>query len=285
MSIYRLRKLFIFNLVFVALLNSYSNAQIKQSTSKPANDTTKKNEWEADIDYITKSVFLGRTDSLPSGYLTPAIAFYHKSGLYGILATAILQQNTGSFYNATSITGGYDKELSHHFLGEVELTKNFFPNNNSSSINDNILFDGKASIANYNAIINSKLTFHLFFSNNIDEAFVLKESHPFYNYFILNLNDSLFITPTFRISAGTQEYYVTYTSTVEKKFGKKKTVESIDIKSLFQIMDYELSLPVYYYYHRFYVDLTPVYSIGINIPGRATSLNIFYVDIGAGITW
>jgi hypothetical protein len=256
-------------------------------------DSTAKTEWDVTLDYYTRSVFLGRTDSAGSGYYMPSITVNLKSGFFFSLAPTLFQQNTVNAYGGLSLIAGYDKSLSDNFDLDIQLIKNFYPAL-SRRVNSNVTFEGEAALDYINDIVTSEISPQLLinkssFDNRPDYVFTLTESHPFYFYALLSLNDSLSITPSAAASAGTQNFYVSYVNTKnlaehpkEEEALKKVATKAEKVASEAKILDYELSVPVSYYLGHLIVTITPLYSIGENIIGRTTPLSLWSADFSIG---
>jgi len=269
-------------------LNNPGQPPIPANSTKK-DSTTAKTEWDVTLDYYTRSVFLGRTDTIGSGYYLPAIAVNLKSGLFFELAPSLFQQNTPKAYGGLTISGGYDKTLSNNFAIDFQLIKNFFPSsaNASRRINSTVTFEGEAGVDYINEIVTSELIPQILFNkssfdNTPDYVFTLTESHPFYIYAALSYKDSLSITPSASVSAGTQNFYFAYFNTKVLADHPKAVIKRTKLASEGKILDYELSVPISYYWGHLVVTATPLYSIGENILGRTTPLDVWSADIGVG---
>ncbi len=238
----------------------------------PKTDSTTRTEWDVTLDYYTRSVFLGRTDSIGSGYYMPAIAVNLKSGLFFSLAPTLFQQNTKQAYGGLSLIGGYDKTISDNFTIDIQLIKNLYPAA-TRRVNSTVTFEGEAALDYINDIVTSEISLQFLinkssFDNTPDYVFTLTESHPFYLYALLSLNDSLSITPSASVSAGTQNFYFGYVNTEvlaehpkEEAALKKAATKLEKAASEAKILNYELSLPVEYYLGHLIIYVTPMYDI------------------------
>lgn len=259
------------------------------SSHKAKVDSTKRTEWDLTLDYYTRSVFLGRTDSIGSGYYLPAIALNLKSGFFFSIAPTLFEQNTVRAYQGLSLMAGYDKAVSSNFDIDIQLIKNSFPTT-STRINSTVTFEGEAAVDYINEIVTSELNFQLLVNksaldNSPDFITTLTESHPFYLYAMASYKDSLSITPTASASAGTQNFYFSYFNTKYLSEHPKRLVRRTALVSAEKILDYELSVPINYYLGHFIFNITPLYSIGENIIGRTTPLDLWSADIGIGYRW
>jgi hypothetical protein len=277
-------------IIGVTTMQGFAQQGIKIEGKK---DSTTKTEWDITLDYYTRSVFLGRTDSAGSGNYMPAITVNLKSGFFFSLAPTLFQQNTSNAYSGLSLMAGYDKSLSDNFDIDIQLIKNFYPPA-SRRVNSTVTFEGEAALDYINDIITSEISPQFLvnkstFDNTPDYVFTLIESHPFYLYTLISLNDSLSITPSASVSAGTQNFYISYVNTKdlaehpkEEAALKKAANKAEKVASEAKILDYELSLPVSYYWGHLIITVTPLYSIGENIINRTTPLPLWSADFGIG---
>lgn len=293
---------FILLIVIVGVTAVYSKAQT--TAKNPGKSDTKvdsaRTEWDITLDYNTRSVFLGRSDSIGSGYYMPSIAVNLKFGLFFSLAPTLFQQNTSNAYSGTTLTAGYDKSISNNFAVDIQLIKNFYPTL-SRRVNSTVTFEGEGAFDYINNIITSEISPQILinkssFDNTPDYVFTLTESHPFYIYAMLSYKDSFSITPSASVSAGTQNFYISYVNTKnltehpkEEAALKKLATKAEKMASEAKILGYELSLPVSYYLGHLVVTITPYYSIGENIItlnqnnfGKTTSANYLWADLGIG---
>jgi hypothetical protein len=257
------------------------------------NDSIAKTEWDLTLDYYTRSVFLGRTDTVGSGYYMPAFAVNLKCGLFFMLDFTLFQQNTVRPYQGLSLTAGYDKTLSDNFAIDFQLIKNSYPST-SARVNSTVTFEAEAALDYINDIVTSEISPQLLINksaldNTPDYVFTLTESHPFYIYAGLFYKDSLSITPSASVSAGTQNFYFGFVNTEllaehpkEEAAIKKAANKLAKVASEAKILDYELSLPVSYYLGHLIVTITPLYSIGENVIEKSNPQSIWSADFEIG---
>jgi hypothetical protein len=277
-------------IVCVATLQGLAQPGVKKVAK---NDSTAKTEWDVTLDYYTKSVFLGRTDTIGSGFYIPAFAVNLKSGLFFSLDFTLFQQNTVKPYGGLSLTAGYDKNLSDNFAIDIQLIKNSYPST-STRINSTVTFEAEGALDYINNIVTSEISPQLLINkspldNTPDYVFTLTESHPFYIYAGLSYKDSLSITPSASVSAGTQNFYFGFVNIEllaehpkEEAAIKKAANKLAKVASEAKILDYELSLPVSYYLGHLIVTITPLYSIGENVIEKANPQSVWSADFEIG---
>lgn len=246
------------------------------------------------IDYLSNAVYYGRKDSFALPYITPAISYHDKSGLY-IEGSLSYLAGTGSQVDAGSLTAGYEfSSLNEKISGDVYASK-FFVNNSSYSVRGEVNAATGGSLY-YNTgplTLNSGLD--VSFSSKTDIALNFGLSHLF------EFGDGHWsLTPSAIVNAGTQNFYQNYLTNRKYSLKRKRriiqnsgTIKVIVINKSFSVLDYELSVPLNYASHKWGLFFTPTfsipestikYSLNNGATYRTENLsNTFYVEIGGYI--
>lgn len=254
----------------------------------------------ADLSYASDWVFAGRKDSVKAPYLTPAIGYYHKSGLFVKASlsylTAAAQQRVDMF----GLSGGYFFQKRNFYAGVN--TSGWFFNDSSYTVQSAVRFNGNV-FAGYDFGIADLMLGGTIMTGSSTSDFLAgaELSHMFFT-----AADRLKITPSVYLLMGTQQYYNEYYSTrssgIKGRGGQGQgsgsgsggssqtvqTVVTIDNSRQFQALAWEFSLPVSYTIKKLSLHINPVYAIPVN-PSVVTidqtqykeSLsNVFYLTAG-----
>ncbi len=216
----------------------------------------------ASLDFVNNYVYVGRPSRTTFPYLTPALTWYHKSGAYFGASTSILTKSSNTQVDLSYLTAGYMRSFGN-FEGGVELNKYWYNKNSSnpkSEVNSDITISGVYAAGPVNI---GASAFAMFSKKNTDWGTTLSVDHSFYL-----LEESLEIAPTLTMNAGTSKFY-------GKNFLRKFTppnqngitydvTADLSDASRFKILDYELSIPVSYYFNKFTFSFTPTWAFPVN---------------------
>lgn len=229
-------------------------------------------------------VFLGRKSSIKSPYISTSAGYYHKSGLFitGIVSyLAASQQNRIDLFTAS---GGYDY-YKKNFSAGISATGYVF--NNKSYTVKSALTANLNAYADYDFdILEVYADGTMYFSNQSDFIFSASVSHNFYT-----ANDKLKISPTFSLYSGTQNYYSSYNN--NKRFGQhmintggtNSMGGGMMGSGIFNIQNYEFSMPVKYELKHFQFLLFPVYAIPVNAATITNGVNTYKEDLSNNFFW
>lgn len=229
-------------------------------------------------------VFLGRKSSIKSPYISTSAGYYHKSGLFitGIVSyLAASQQNRIDLFTAS---GGYDY-YKKNFSAGISATGYVF--NNKSYTVKSALTANLNAYADYDFdILEVYADGTMYFSNQSDFIFSASVSHNFYT-----ANDKLKISPTFSLYSGTQNYYSSYNN--NKRFGQhmintggtNSMGGGMMGNGIFNIQNYEFSMPVKYELKHFQFLLFPVYAIPVNAATITNGVNTYKEDLSNNFFW
>lgn len=264
-----------------------------KAQQQPEASEAKTSYFKASANYLSNSVYYGRRDSLTLPYLSAAISYHHKSGLYAEASLSYLASKEQSQLDATTITAGYNfHNNSEKLYGDLYAYKSF---NNTASYSVKSEINGGAGA--YLSYDTKPATFALgadvSFSTKTDVGVNLGISH----IFSFTTSSGWSVVPSAAINAGTQNFYESYFankkySVKRRRRGGTNQVTVAVIKKDFGVLDYELSSPVYYDGKEWGLSFTPTYAMPVNpvqfsingIPFKTEKLsNSFYAEVGGYI--
>jgi hypothetical protein len=250
-------------LLIPLLLCSYIvNAQDSLTTTTDTVPVKRKSHLKIELSYLSDNVYLGRSDSIKIPYITAGLRYIHKSGLFaGVNASYLSTEGRADMFE---LSGGYMMSKGNW---DAEITgSKYYYNANSYSVNAET--KGTLSLyADYDlGWISPSITAGMKFSQSTDFTATLGLEHDF-SFF----DERLLVEPGVYMNASTQNYYNAYYQ--KRKYatnrkGQQKVVGTITASTedaaAFKILDYELTVPVEYTFHRFNIAVSPVYAIPVN---------------------
>jgi hypothetical protein len=255
------------------------------------NDTSihRKNTFTAGINYQSRLHYFGRTDSLKSSALLPTIGFETKPGFYGT-ATVVLLNNAASSaqYSGTVGEVGYKFPESRNFSGNLFYTQ-FFYHNNAAIVQSALKSQTGINLTYNNKIANFTVGGDAKFSDKTDFGATASLDHLFIHV-IPGTKNAIAVNPSANLYAGTQNFTQTYYA--QRKVGllgvgQQKVTEEV---KKFNVLAYELSLPVVFVAGKFNASVTGSYVMPQNLVTVAnrpdlseTGKNMFYVSAGLGV--
>jgi len=254
-------------------------------------DSTEKSkpQFKLSVNYNSGLNYYGRTDSLRSSGVFPLAELWLKN-FYINAAPVFVNNASASFdYAGTVATAGYllisdDKK----WFGNFYIVKPFYENN-SGLVQSALKFQGAFSLTNLNKIINITGGADIKFSEKTDFGITTGLDHIFRKQYA----DSsvIVIDPSVFLYAGSQQFTSSRIkgNNILPFPGAGQTI-SEEVKK-FNILSYELSMPVIFTKKKLQLLFTPAYVIPqnlITVQGRPDlserGKEMFYVTIGAKIT-
>lgn len=249
---------------------------------------TAKNQLIGSVNYQTQLHYFGRTDSLKSSGLLPSLGIETKLGLYATGNFIFINNaTTPTKYVGTSVEAGYRFPTSKKFSGNVFYTQ-FIYDDKSVLVQSALKAQTGINTAFTNKIININFGGDLKFSNKTDVGATFGLDH----LFIINKglkNMAFAINPSAYVYAGTQNFSNTY---LQRKTGilsipyTQQTTENI---TNFNILSYEISLPIVFVAGKFNAAITPAYVLPQNLVIAANNPsqsergeNMFYTTFSIG---
>ena len=256
-------------------------AQLDSSVSEQTN------KYTFGTNYASKLHFYGRTDSLKSSALVPSVTAKFSNGLY-VSGSFIFVNNAdaSSKYTAAITEAGYRFGKNEGLAGSIYADK-FFYADNSSLVQSVQKGQAGFSLSHLNNILDINTGGSAVFSDKTDFFINGGIDH----LFRIETGSSIFlIIPTATINAGTQNFTSTYLKKRNVLFFPvaDESVTTNDQK--FQILSYEVSMPITYVYNKFAFSFTPGYVIPQNVikvanrPDLNNAKNLFYANVGFSYT-
>ena len=251
--------------------------------------TAQKDEFSASVNYQSALHYFGRTDSLKSSGLFPSVGFQSKTGLYA-QGNFIFVQNKGqaTTYTGTTVETGYRFPQSEHFSGNLFYSQ-FLYKDQSTLVQSALKSQTGINLSYLSKIVNINGGVDLKFSNQTDAGATLGLDHLF--LFTKGMGGSaIALDPSVYAYAGTQKFTNTYF--------EKKNVLGIPVSqqtttqqtTQFNVLSYEVSMPVVFVSGKFNASVTPSYVIPQNlvtVAGRPDlserGKNMLYVTLSMGV--
>ena len=243
--------------IIVVFAIALSLAGFAQSSRKVPYDSInrRKSELRFGLRYTSDYYFMGRADSAAAPYLTPSVAYYHKSGLFLRSSLSYLTAKDQGRVDMMAFTGGYD-HYGEKFAAGLSLTNYVFSDES---------YVVQAEMSTYfNAYAGYDFDILMLFadaslgvSDGTDLFIGLDVSRMFFM-----LRNRLTILPSVTMNMGSQKYYDQYYTyrSPESGFGRDGSGKGtngqhpshptnevfITESDKFQILDYETSLQLTY---------------------------------------
>ena len=233
-----------------SLVHAQDETAVKSSTSV----------FKVKTSYLSNSVYNGRKDSLEVPYLNFSLKYLNSGGFYAGAGISYLVSSYAQRIDAFNINAGYFKEINDNFDFSVNLSKSIY-NSNSVSVISEIL--GNVSGA-----------YLMVTSSNPDLSLNFSASHSI----SLDPEDQWSLEPAVDVNFGSRHYYGSYISSRQSKKGKgpgsgsttttsgnskiliEKTVTALETNKM-ALLDYELSVPLYYRGKKWGFFFIPTYAI------------------------
>lgn len=255
---------------------------------KAGDETKQKNEFTASMNYQSALHFFGRTDSLRSSGLFPMLGFQLKGGFYA-QGNFIFVQNSmqSTAYTGATIEAGYRFPETDHFSGNLFFSR-FLYKDESTLVQSAIKSQTGANLSYLNKILNLNGGLNLLFSDKTDVNASLGVDHLFLINKGMN-NAAIALAPSFTANLGTQQFSNTY---LERKnvLGIPVTQRTTENITQFNILSYEIAMPIVFVKGKCNLAITPSYVMPQNLittAGRPDlserGKSMFYLNLSAGI--
>jgi hypothetical protein len=232
--------------------------------------TGMKAQFKLSLNYNTGLNYYGRTDSLKSTGFFPMAELWLGKGLYINAAPIFVNNHLQSFdYAGTVATIGYQFNTNPKWFGNMYFLKPFYKQN-STLVQSTLQEQAGGSISYLNKILNLNIGGDIKYSDQLDFGANAGVDHLFR---LQNADNSVWVLdPSFYTYAGTQNL----TNTYYKKTGgtiltpplQQQVTENVQ---QFNILAYEVSMPVIYAKSKWQFIATPAYIMPeslITIPGH-----------------
>lgn len=235
--------------------------------------------------YLPRLHFYGRTDSLKSTAVAPNLLLQLGNGIY-LTSTVIFTDNKMQpfSYAATIAGAGYRFGKQKGFAGTISGDLFFYKNQSlvQSTQKGQVGF----TLSYLNKYININSTGNTIFTKGSNDFYAsLGLSHRF--RFVKN-SSIWVIIPAFNANAGTNTYYTTKSANGVPL----PPLQVTETNKKFNLLSYEVSVPIVYVYKSLALSFTPGFVIPQNIStvaGRPdlseTANNLFYMNAGIFFTF
>lgn len=250
------------------------------------------NEFSASLNYQSTLHYLGRVDSLKSSGLFPVIGLKSKMGLY-LNSTFIFIQNTATplSYTGTILEAGYRFPYSKNFSGNVYYNHFLYQD---KSVLQQAALKGQAGINTTwnNKVVNINLGGDVKFSNSETDFGITAGLDRLFMFTDIIDNAVLAVNPSAYIYSGTHNYFKNIKKNNGQGLGSLlgNNTSSIEQAKQFEILAYELSVPVVLVKGKFNAYVSPAYVMPQNLvetTGRPDlserGSNLFYLSAGVGV--
>ncbi len=254
-------------------------------------DDSAKNEFSASINYQSALHYFGRVDSLKSSGVFPVIGLKSKIGVY-LNSSFIFIKNslTSLSYTGTILEAGYNFPYNKNFSGKVYY--NYFLYQDKSVLEQAALKgQGGINTAYNNKLVNVNLGGDVKLSNNQTDFGLTFGLDRLFLFYDLIQKAVLAINPSAYVYSGTHNYFQNVKKNNGQGLGNLLNPNSSSIQQAkqFEILSYELTLPVVLAKGKFNAYLSPSYVIPQNlvtVSGRPDlserGSNLFYITAGIG---
>lgn len=268
-------------MIVAFLMNTSTNGQTDSAKNKI--------QFKTGVYYTSGLHYYGRTDSLKSSGFFPMAELWLTKNFYITAAPVFVNNAIQNFqYAGTVATAGYQfNDLNKPLAGNFYVVKPFYKDN-SQLVQSALKAQVAGTLTLKNKIVNITGGGDVKFSGNVDYGAIGGIDHIF--RFILPRRTILVIDPSAFINAGTQQFTKTYIkeNSIPWLPGREQTE---DVKK-FNILSYELSVPVILAKGRFQFLLIPSYVMPQNlilVPNRPDlsekGENLFYITAGAKVNF
>ena len=261
------------------------------SSSQNIKDSAK-NEFSASLNYQSALHYLGRVDSLKSSGLFPVIGLKSKTGLY-LNSTFIFYQNSATplKYTGTILEAGYRFPYSKNFSGNVYYNHFLYED---KSVLQQAALKGQAGINTTwnNKVVNVNLGGDVKFSNSETDFGVTAGLDRLFMFTDIIDNAVIAINPSAYVYSGTHNYFKNIKKSNGQGLGNLlgNNSSSIEQAKQFEILAYELSVPLVLVKGKFNAYVSPAYVMPQNLvttSGRPDlserGSNLFYLSAGVGV--
>ena len=261
--------------------------------SKGQSDSADKKatEFKISANYNTGLNYYGRVDSLRSSGFFPLAELWFNESFYINAAPVFVNNSAASFQYAGTITSiGYQFKSENKWLGNIYLVKPFYQQS-SELVQSALKAQTGMTLTWLNKVLNITGGADAKFSDKTDFGVTAGLDHIF--RYQLNDRSVLVIDPSAYINAGTQQFTKSYLKrTSGFLFFPGNEQLATETAQKFNVLSYEISVPVIFATGKLKLLFTPAYVIPQNIlivEGRPDlsekGEKMFYATIGAKMSF
>ena len=254
-----------------------------------------KNELSASINYQSTLHFFGRVDSLKSAGLFPMIGLKSKMGLY-LNSTFIFVQNasTSMSYTGAIFEGGYRFPYSKNFSGNIYYD-HFLYQDKSVLVQSALKGQAGINTVYNNKVVNVNVGGDVKFSNSQTDFGLTAGLDKLILFKDVIQGAVIAINPSAYIYSGTHNYFQNVKNNKGQSLGSlllgsNNTSSTLQQAKHFEILAYEISMPVVLVKGKFNAYISPAYVMPQNlvtVSGRSDlserGSNLFYFSAGIGV--
>ena len=266
--------------IFFVLLTISSYSQ-EDSVAK------KESSFKIGLFYNSSLNYYGRTDSLRSSGVFPLGEMWFNKNVYVSAAPVFVNNAAYSLKYAGSVIslGYYKKNKTEKFLSHLYFTKPLYESS-SQLVQSALKGQATANFSALNKYVNVNFGGDIKLSDKLDYGLTAGLDHLYKKEISNNL--FLFLNPTAAINAGTQKFTNTYYKKSNFLLFPGVEQQVTEEVNKFNILSYELSMPVILMKNKFQLILNPAYIIPqnlITVEGRPDlserGKEMFYITAGA----
>lgn len=244
----------------------------------------KKSCLVAEINYVTNSVWQGRSDSIITSGIGVSLGYHFKFGLYVDGGLTIIPNRQVDLLDLTTIKAGYEFSIIKDvFGGNVAFIKNFYSQYSTqvgSEVQGGVVAELSYDFDLVQLAVSSEYSYGT--KNDIGLTSALSKNIEIE----LSKDHTLSLTPTITGYAGTQNLYALYLINRPKKANRGKnshassttTVTQEVEYSKFNMLDLDVSLPITYAYKKFTFGITPTMAFPLNVQTGEFTSRPFFVN-------
>jgi len=262
------------------------------SQAKDTATTQEQTHFVVSATYNSGLNYYGRVDSLHSKGYYPTIGLVLKNGLYATSTFVFIQNSLINQYAATLVEGGYNfNNKKNTWAGNLSASRYFYQADVSlvqSAVKEVV----SGSLTNMNKVINTTVGANVKWSGNTDIGIQAGLDHIIkFQHIFTKDKDVIVLDPTINVFAGTQNFTKTYYQKKDFLLFPVAEEQLTTNSRQFNLLSYELSLPIVYGYKKLNLIFTPAYVLPqhlLTIPDQPAlserGSNLFYLTATAKFT-
>ncbi len=281
-------------LLAIAIMSPAGVLRAQKQKSILYDSVKEKSEVRIGIRFNSDYYYMGRADSAKAPYLSPSIAYYHKSGFFVRGSISYLTASDEGRIDMYTMSGGYDY-FGKKVAAGLYVSEYFF-----NDLSYNVQAEMSTYLNGYAGYDFSAFMVYgdvsLGFSEGTDLFLGAEINKTFYA-----LRNRLRITPAVYINAGTQQYYSEYYTNRSGQTGAGSgkgngnggsgqqppaTQQSEVLEAdKFQVLDYEADIQVSYKIQKVRVYVATTWTFPVNPSTIVTDQGTYEEDLKNGFYW
>ncbi len=275
-----------FALVFIPVVG---NAQI--NNRRPYDSTANYSETRISIGYASDYYFMGRADSAKAPYLSPAIGYFHRSGIFFRASFSYLTVPEESRVDLISVVAGYEY-VNQNFVAGLSLSEYFYSDYSFAIASEMSTYLNVYSGYDFDVLmlyVDASLGF-----SEYTDFFVGAEINRTFYFF----RNTIRVIPAVYMNAGSQYYYSEYYANRSMQTGSGKgkgsggqrppsTPGNPDVieSAKFQLQDFETDIQVVYKVGKFRFYTSATWTFPVNPATIVTDTGTYDEELKNGFYW